>query len=93
MANAISEKSRHYSLLALGELEKIKQKYPTVPRIKSLGEEQISWLNERIRSFHESSEDINYKGFSFLRESKNVRHAIAHSTADLRAEEIEGNGQ
>ncbi len=93
MANAISEKSRHYSLLALGELEKIKQKYPTVPRIKSLGEEQISWLNERIRSFHESSEDINYKGFSFLRESKNVRNAIAHSTADFPAEEIEANWQ
>lgn len=93
MANAISEKSRHYSLLALGELEKIKQKYPTVPRIKSLGEEQISWLNERIRSFHESIEDINYKGFSFLHESKNVRNSIAHSTADFPAEEIESNWQ
>ncbi len=93
MANGISDKSRHFSLLALNELEKVAQKYASVPKIKTLSEEQISWLNERIRSFHESVVKINYKRFSFLSESKAVRNAIAHSTAELSKAEIEVNWQ
>ena len=93
MANGISDKSRHFSLLALNELEKIAQKYASMPEIKTLSEEEISWLNERIRSFHESVVKTNYKRFSFLNESKAVRNAIAHSTAELSKDEIEANWQ
>lgn len=75
--------------MALGELEKIKQKYPYAPKAPSLDEEQISWLNERIRSFHESVVKTNYRRFSFLKESKTVRNAIAHSTAELLPEQME----
>ncbi|MBO7135008.1 MAG: hypothetical protein J6V73_00100, partial [Spirochaetaceae bacterium] len=89
----IFDKSRRFSLLALDELEKIAQRYPSVPEIKTLSEEQISWLNERIRSFHESVAKINYRRFSFLNESKVVRNAIAHSTAELSKDEIEANWQ
>ena len=93
MANGISDKSRHFSLLALNELEKIIQKYASMPEIKTLSEEQISWLNERIRSFHESVAKTNYRRFSFLNESRAVRNAIAHSTAELSEDEIEANWQ
>ncbi len=90
---SISDKSRRFSLLALDELEKIMQKYPSMPKINSLGEEQISWLNERIRTFHESVVKTNCKHFSFLDESKVVRNAIAHSTAEVSKAEIEENWQ
>ncbi len=90
---SISDKSRRFSLLALDELEKIMQKYPSMPKINSLGEEQISWLNERIRTFHESVVKTNCKRFSFLDESKVVRNAIAHSTAEVSKAEIEENWQ
>ena len=93
MANGISDKSRHFSLLALNELEKVAQKYASVPKIKTLSEEQISWLNERILKFNESVVKTNYKRFSFLDESKAVRNAIAHSTAELSKDEIEANWQ
>ena len=93
MRNHISDKSRRFSLLALDELNKIKQKYPTVPKISSLDEEKISWLNERMRSFHESVLKTNYKRFSFLGESKIVRNTIAHSTAELSTQEIESTWQ
>ncbi len=93
MKNHVSDKSRRFSLLALDELEKIKQKYSSVPKIKSLTEEQISWLNERIRSFHESVVKTNYRRYSFLGGSKTVRNAIAHSTAELSAQEIESTWQ
>lgn len=93
MAHHISDKSRRYSLFALDELKKIKAKYPSAPKINSLDDEKISWLNERIRTFHESVVKTNYKRFSFLNESRVVRNAIAHSTAEISAEEIESNWQ
>ena len=89
MAHHISDKSRRYSLFALDELKKIKAKYPSAPKINSLDDEKISWLNERIRTFHESVVKTNYKRFSFLNESRVVRNAIAHSTAELSKDDLE----
>ena len=89
MANHISDKSRRFSLLALDELSKIQKQYLSAPEVKSLNEEKISWLNERMRSFHESVVKTNYKKFSFLQESKAVRNTIAHSTGELSKEELE----
>lgn len=89
MANHISDKSRRFSLLALDELSKIQKQYLSAPEVKSLNEEKISWLNERMRSFHESVVKTNYKKFSFLQESKTVRNTIAHSTGELSQEELE----
>ncbi|MCR5766100.1 MAG: hypothetical protein K6G09_09020 [Treponema sp.] len=89
MTKHISDKSRRFSLLALDELSKIQKQYPSVPEVKSLNEEKISWLNERMRTFHESVVKTNYKNFSFLTESKKVRNAIAHSTGELSQEGFE----
>ena len=89
----IFDKSRRFSLLALDELEKIAQRYPSVPEIKTLSEEQISWLNERIRSFHESVVKTNYKRFMFLSQSKYVRNLLAHSTGADSSEKIAGAWQ
>jgi uncharacterized protein with von Willebrand factor type A (vWA) domain len=89
MAHHISDRSRRYSLFALDELKKIKEKYPSAPKINSLDDEKISWLNERIRTFHESVVKTNYKRFSFLNESRVVRNAIAHSTAELSKDDLE----
>lgn len=89
----IFDKSRRFSLLALDELEKIMQKYPSIPKINSLSEEQISWLNERIRSFHESVVKTNYKRFMFLSQSKYVRNLLAHSTGADSSEKIAGAWQ
>ncbi len=88
MAKGISDKSKHFTLLALNELSKIGLKYTSVPKIEVLGEEQTSWLNERIRSFHESAVKTNYKKFSFLPETKKIRNLLAHSTGDVTKEEI-----
>ncbi len=88
MANGISDKSRRYTLLALDELEKIVQKHPLLPHIDSLQEEQVSWLNERIRSFHESVKKTNFKRFSFFGQSKEVRNLLAHATGDVSKEDI-----
>ena len=93
MANDISDKSRHFSLLALNELEKLTQKYASVPKIDTLTEEQISWLNERMRSFHESVVKINYNRFTFLSQSKYVRNLLAHSTGADSSEKIAGAWQ
>lgn len=93
MANGISDKSRHFSLLALNELGKITQKYASVPKIETLTEEQISWLNERMRSFHESVVKINYNRFTFLSQSKYVRNLLAHSTGADSSEKIAGAWQ
>ena len=79
----ISDKSRRFSLLALDELEKIIQKYPSIPKINSFSEEKISWLNEHIRTFQESIVKTNFKQFSLF----------AHSTAELSKAEIEANWQ
>ena len=89
MAHHISDRSRRYSLFALDELKKIKAKYPSAPKINSLDDEKISWLNERIRTFHESVVKTNYKRFSFLNESRVVRNAIAHSTAEISKDDLE----
>lgn len=88
MAKDISEKSKHFTLLALGELNKISSKYLSVPKIEALNEEQASWLNERIRSFHESAVKTNYRKFSFLPQTKKIRNLLAHSTGDVTKEEI-----
>ena len=88
MAKGISEKSQHYSLLALNELNKITTKYSSVPDVKNLKEEEISWINDHIRSFHESVVNINYKNFSFLPKSKEIRNKLAHSTSEITNQEI-----
>lgn len=78
----LSDKSRRFSLLALQELEKVGKKYPRVPVPEKMAEKEISWLNERLRSFYESVKQTKYKGFSFLPVCKKVRDNLAHSTPD-----------
>ena len=78
-----SDKSRHFSLLALEELEKISSKYPTLPKFETLNEEQISWLNERMRLFFENVNATKNSKFPFLHQCKEVRNIIAHSTSSI----------
>lgn len=83
MSKKRSDKSCHFSHLALAELEKISSRYPTLPKIETLTEEQISWLNERMRCFFESINATKNSNFSFLYQSKEVRNTIAHSTSSI----------
>lgn len=88
MAKSISEKSLRFSILALEEIEKIFKEHSSVPNIENLAEKDISWLNERIRNFYEDIKAINYKGFSFLKESKDVRNLLAHLKTDTPKDEV-----
>lgn len=76
-------KSYHFLHLALEELEKISSKYPTLPKFETLNEEQISWLNERMRLFSENVNATKNSNFSFLHQCKEVRNIIAHSTSSI----------
>lgn len=84
----VSDKSRHFSFLALQELERISGTHPICPDPATLGEEQAAWLNERMRGFHESVVRTGYRRFSFLHHSKEVRNSLAHSTSDCTKEEL-----
>lgn len=84
----VSDKSRHFSFLALQELERISGTHPGCPDPAAVGEEQAAWLNERMRSFHESVVRTGYRRFSFLHHSKEVRNSLAHSTSDCTKEEL-----
>lgn len=84
----VSDKSRRFSFLALQELGRISGRHPVLPDPAALGEEQVAWLSERMRSFHESVVQTGWRRFSFLPESKAVRNSLAHSTADCTQEEL-----
>ena len=88
MKNRVSEKSRRFSLLALDELEKIGKKYTILPEIGLMSDEEISWLNEKIRTFHENVAKTSYKKFSFLNESRKIRNQLAHATGETSKEEF-----
>ena len=84
----LSDRSRRFSFLALQELEKVGSKYPRVPVPEEMEEEEIAWLNERLRSFYESVKQTRYKRFSFLPVCKRVRDSLAHSTPDKSLDSI-----
>ena len=84
----LSDKSRRFSFLALQELEKVGTRYPRVPVPEKMKEEEIAWLNERLRSFYESVKQTRYKRFSFLPVCKRVRDSLAHSTPDKSLDSI-----
>lgn len=88
MQRSRSNSTQHFSHLALAELEKISSKCPTLPKIETLTEEQISWLNERMRLFSENVTATKNSKFSFLHQCKEVRNIIAHSTSSISIKKL-----
>ena len=88
MAKGISDKSRHYTFVALEELKEILGENPKLPQISEMSRKDIRSLKDQVRSFFESVKNIGYKGFSFLKDCKDVRNFVAHTTGDVKDEDI-----
>ena len=88
MAKGISDKSRHYTFVALEELKEILDENPTFPQINEMSRKDIRSLKDQVRSFFESVKNIGYKGFSFLKDCRDVRNFVAHTTGDVKDEDI-----
>ena len=88
MAKGISDKSRHYTFVALEELKEILGENPKLPQINEMSRKDIRSLKDQVRSFFESVKNIGYKGFSFLEDCKDVRNFVAHTTGDVKDEDI-----
>jgi len=88
MAKGISDKSRHYTLVALEDLKEILEEHPKLPQISEMSKKDIRSLKDQVRSFFESVKKIAYKGFSFLKDCKDVRNFVAHTTGDIKDEDV-----
>lgn len=88
MAKGISDKSRHYTLVALEDLKEILEEHPKLPQISEMSRKDIRSLKDQVRSFFESVKKIAYKGFSFLKDCKDVRNFVAHTTGDIKDEDV-----
>jgi len=88
MAKGISDKSLHYTFVALEELKEILGENPKLPQISEMSRKDIRSLKDQVRSFFESVKNIGYKGFSFLKDCKDVRNFVAHTTGDVKDEDI-----
>ena len=88
MAKGISDKSRHYTFVALDDLKEILDENPKLPQISEMSRKDIRSLKDQVRSFFESVKNIGYKGFSFLKDCKDVRNFVAHTTGDVKDEDI-----
>ena len=84
----ISDKSLHYTFVALEELKEILDENPKLPQISEMSRKDIRSLKDQVRSFFESVKNIGYKGFSFLKDCKDVRNFVAHTTGDAKDEDI-----
>lgn len=91
MAKGISDKSRHYTLVALDDLKEILEENPKLPQISEMSKKDIRSLKDQMRGFFEDVKKIGYKGFSFLKNCKNIRDFLAHTTGDISEEEIYEN--
>lgn len=88
MAKSISDKSQHYTFVALNDLKEILEENPKLPQISEMSRKDIRSLKDQMRSFFESVKKIGYKGFSFLKDCKDVRNFVAHTTGDVKDEDI-----
>lgn len=88
MTKQISDKSRHYTLVALEDLKEILEEHPKLPQISEMSKKDIRSLKDQVRSFFESVKKIAYKGFSFLKDCKDVRNFVAHTTGDIKDEDV-----
>ncbi|MBO4699032.1 VWA domain-containing protein [bacterium] len=88
MAKSISEKSQHYTFVALNDLKEILEENPKLPQMSEMSRKDIRSLKDQVRSFFESVKKIGYKGFSFLKDCKDVRNFVAHTTGDVKDEDI-----
>jgi len=88
MAKGISDNSLHYTFVALEELKEILGENPKLPQISEMSRKDIRSLKDQVRSFFESVKNIGYKGFSFLKDCKDVRNFVAHTTGDVKDEDI-----
>lgn len=88
MAKSISDKSQHYTFVALNDLKEILEENPKLPQISEMSRKDVRSLKDQMRSFFESVKKIGYKGFSFLKDCKDVRNFVAHTTGDVKDEDI-----
>lgn len=91
MTKQISDKSRHYTLVALDDLKEILEENPRLPQISEMSRKDIRSLKDQMRGFFEDVKKIGYKGFSFLKDCKDIRDFLAHTTGDISEEEIYEN--
>lgn len=71
-------RARHNSEIALKQINDITAKYSTCPDSISMTEEEISWLNEKIRILGECVKQTNYRKFNFYEDFRHVRNELAH---------------
>lgn len=88
MMKQISDKSLHFSHVALKDLEEILNEKPNLPQISKMSQKDIRSLKDQMRGFFEDVKKIGYKNFSFLADCKDVRDFLAHTTGDISNEEI-----
>ena len=88
MMKQISDKSLHFSHVALKDLEEILNEHPDLPQISKMSQKDIRSLKDQMRGFFEDVKKIGYKNFSFLADCKGVRDFLAHTTGDISNEEI-----
>jgi len=82
------DRSRQNSEIALNRINDILTKYSSCPDSKNMKEEEISWLNEKIRNLGECIKQTNYKKFIFYEDFRNIRNELAHSRDLSNSEEI-----
>ena len=88
MMKQISDKSLHFSHVALKDLEEILNENPNLPQISEMSQKDIRSLKDQMRGFFEDVKKIGYKNFSFLADCKGVRDFLAHTTGDISNEKI-----